>query len=148
MKPILLVFRVRTHAETSLKEMGERVGKALECSFIEESRDDDCYCLVSRVLHLVISLRETFSGDGKLLFALSGSVRDDEFFQDKDGNYVDVDLLQVDQAIAHILRVKGAGDWWVPSVDEIIAGGEYWSKLEEREREERERLDKRQEAED
>lgn len=114
-------FQVRIKEDTTLNELGRRVGRILDCTFAPSHAKffEGDAALETRSLGLWIAL----SGDPEILegqrrtYILMGTLADDlEADWDDDG-----DLINISPYILELLTKYDNSAWYIPELEEILS---------------------------
>jgi hypothetical protein len=120
MKRTVIAFSLRHYSEIALDVMADRVGRAMGCTF-HESDLDDMPGVVSGLLGTNVVLYDTRGLGNAVVYILSNWVTDARFGEGPGGEEVDIEILDLNQALIDLLAVHGVGAWHRPSADEIQA---------------------------
>lgn len=126
---IALEFSVRSDETVPIEVTAERVGHALDCEF-SEGRYYGVSAYVTQVFGLRVGLLEWAGLAGQPTFRLDGNVVEPRFAQ-LVGPGDEVVAQDISQAVACILRARGAGDWRVPSSEELDAEADFEREMTE-----------------
>jgi hypothetical protein len=131
MKRKALRFSVRSDAVVPLDEMRARVETAMGCSF----REGDFHkvpALVTELLGMTISLFEWRGLAGARTYRLQGRTGDARFLEAPGGQVAELEGIDIGQAVIDLLAVRDAGDWRIPSREEIEAELDHGDAIERR----------------
>jgi hypothetical protein len=121
-----LRFSLRTDAgDSTLDEIRERVELALGCRLKPGGERYDMFLFEGELLGMEILLGEWQGLEGRRTFQLHGSVPVAPDDQVVDGTTIDIGAPIID-----LLRLKGAGEWRIPTEAEIYAEAEYGAERE------------------
>jgi hypothetical protein len=124
MKRTVLEFSVRSKDIRTLDEVSTLIGKALGCSFC----DGEIHKIPARVallLGMLIGVYKWRGQNSESIFRLHTDVGNDGFFRAPEGQGVEIEIVDISQAIIDLLDVSGAGEWYVPSKVDVTAEVEY-----------------------
>src|SRR4051812_5531612 len=139
MKRHSLRFNVRCYSEIPLPEMGVLVGEALGCAF-QDGEYFDTPALVASMLGMRVGLYDWRGLDNAVVFILSSHLDEGRFLDAPAGEAVEIESVDISQAVADLLTVRGvAGEWHPPTEAEVEAERAHGGRRAERiRREERE----------
>lgn len=124
-KITVVQFSIRGDSELSLQEMGTRVGEAVGCQF-RVGKYVRTEALITEFLGAKVGLYCRPAPVGNI-FGFSGHLEDAALVAGPDGEAVEIEVLDLGPAIAHLLRIRSLGDWHLPSEEELTADREYYS---------------------
>jgi hypothetical protein len=124
MKRVVLMFSIRSRAQVSIDEMRSLVGAALNCDFrlgtFWDMRVD-----VAHVLGMDVALYPWRGRANQSIFRLQAEVQDRRFYVGPDGASLELVEQDISASIIGVLQVNGAGEWYVPTRDDIAAEAAY-----------------------
>lgn len=131
MKRRVLRFSVRSDAAMPLDEIRDRLEAAIGCSF-REGHFHKVPALVTELLGMTISLFEWRGLAGARTFRLQGRTGDAQFLEAPGGQVAELEGIDIGQAVIDLLAVRGAGEWRIPSREEIEAELDHGDAVEQR----------------
>lgn len=128
MKRTTLRFSIRTDATIPLDELSERVGSAFGATLREgELRGD--FVLETRLVGMHILLLPWCGLNRAETYQLHGNPDYDILLPEDDLDGIEFVDMNINEAIIDLLRLSGAGEWRVPSREEIEAEIAYGEEL-------------------
>jgi hypothetical protein len=120
MKRKVIEFSLRHYSETSLDVMAHRVGLAMGVSF-HESDEEDMPGVVTELLGTNVALYDTRGLDNAVVFILTSWVTDMRFLDAPQGQDVELDGIDISEAVSDLLAVRGGDEWHPPTEAEVAA---------------------------
>lgn len=118
----LLSFSIRIDASIPLAELQKQIENTLSCQLVyEEFYGTDV--LAGYLLGMKIALSKWRGIERKETYQLHG-IADNEKLVPNEFD-LNVDYIDISHAIITLLYANGAGNWRIPSKEEIIAESEY-----------------------
>lgn len=129
MKRTALGFSLRVDAKIPLSEMRNLVAKALGCQLVEADYHGTPV-LMSELLGMRILLLQWFGLNRELTFQLHGLIDDPKYLEGNEDEIIEVVEIDISQAVIDLLLLKGAGEWRIPSCEEIEAEIDYEKQVQ------------------
>lgn len=120
----VLEFGLRCADGTSLDAASPGIAAALGTP-LEFDEYHQFPAFVGSVFGMTIALFEWGGPRGTTLLALEGSVEDAAFVMFPDGSVRQADSVDISDAVADLLAVRGAGQWHRPTEAELAAHTAY-----------------------
>lgn len=116
-----LSFSIRIDATLPFPDLQNKVEEILGCKFVNKKFYGE-YLLVGDLLGMRVLLSEWRGLERKKTYQLHGIADDPKLFPDETNTTVN--SIDISPAIITLLYVYGAGNWRIPSKEEIIAEAE------------------------
>lgn len=124
MKRTVLEFSVRSKDTRGLDEVSDLVERALGYNFY----DGEFRKIPARVavlLGMLIGMYKWRGQNDESIFRFHTDIENDGFFRTPEGQDLEIEIIDISQAIIDLLDVYGAGEWYVPSEADVAAEVEY-----------------------
>lgn len=130
MRRHVLVFSIRTAGEpAAVGELRERVEIALGCGFLEGSFNRTP-ALVTEILGMQVGLFGWRGRGGTGVIRLDGQLGESRLFDYAGDDVPEIDFIDIGRAVIDLLKVRGAGDWYVPDALDLQAEEAYGAQVE------------------
>lgn len=120
----VLTFTLRSRQERPIDEVVARVSEALSVR-LQAGEHHQFAAHVGEAFAMSIALFRWGGPNGTKLFALEGAVEDAAFVTDRAGEFAAAQSVDISDAVASVLEVRGAGEWHRPTPEELAAHTEH-----------------------
>ncbi|MBJ7597143.1 MAG: hypothetical protein DLM67_14050 [Candidatus Nephthysia bennettiae] len=113
-------FSLRHYSEIPLEVMANRVGQAIGVTF-HESDEEDMPGVVTEVFGTNVALYDTRGLNNRVVFILTSWVTDMRFLDGPGGQGVELEGIDISEAVSDLLAVRRVGEWHPPAEAEVAA---------------------------